>query len=56
MLIGTAFTWFDFPDYFIGSSLGWLWLRLNSSAKKAKKRIASKTVNPFEELKIKNSK
>jgi Protein of unknown function (DUF2809) len=28
MLIGTAFTWADFPYYFIGSGLGWLWLRL----------------------------
>jgi hypothetical protein len=28
----------------------------NSWAKKAKKRIASKTVNPFGELKIQNSK
>ncbi|AFY45651.1 DUF2809 domain-containing protein [Nostoc sp. PCC 7107] len=28
MLIGTAFTWVDFPYYFIGSGLGWLWLRL----------------------------
>lgn len=28
MLIGTTFTWSDFPYYFIGSGLGWLWLRL----------------------------
>jgi len=28
MLIGTTFTWADFPYYFIGSGLGWLWLRL----------------------------
>ncbi|MCF4966857.1 ribosomal maturation YjgA family protein [Nostoc sp. CMAA1605] len=28
MLLGTAFTWSDFPYYFIGSGLGWLWLRL----------------------------
>ncbi|MBD2518668.1 DUF2809 domain-containing protein [Nostoc sp. FACHB-973] len=28
MLIGSAFTWADFPYYFIGSGLGWLWLRL----------------------------
>lgn len=27
MLIGTAFSWADFPYYFIGSGLGWLWLR-----------------------------
>lgn len=28
MLIGNAFTWADFPYYFVGSGLGWLWLRL----------------------------
>ncbi|ALF54571.1 hypothetical protein ACX27_19725 [Nostoc piscinale CENA21] len=28
MLIATTFTWVDFPYYFIGSGLGWLWLRL----------------------------
>jgi hypothetical protein len=28
MLIATSFTWADFPYYFIGSGLGWLWLRL----------------------------
>ncbi len=28
MLIGTVFTWADFPYYFMGSGLGWLWLRL----------------------------
>ncbi|AFZ24690.1 Protein of unknown function (DUF2809) [Cylindrospermum stagnale PCC 7417] len=28
MLIATTFTWADFPYYFIGSGLGWLWLRL----------------------------
>lgn len=26
MLIGNVFTWADFPYYFIGSGLGWLWL------------------------------
>ncbi|MGH1395181.1 MAG: DUF2809 domain-containing protein [Trichormus sp.] len=28
MLIGNAFTWADFPYYFIGCGLGWLWLRV----------------------------
>ncbi len=28
MLLGSAFTWVDFPYYFIGSGLGWLWLWL----------------------------
>ncbi|MBD2360621.1 DUF2809 domain-containing protein [Anabaena minutissima FACHB-250] len=28
MLIGTVFTWADFPYYLIGSGLGWVWLRL----------------------------
>lgn len=26
MLLGSVFTWADFPYYFIGSGLGWLWL------------------------------
>jgi hypothetical protein len=25
-LIGTTFDWWDFPPYFIGSLLGWLWV------------------------------
>ena len=27
MLIGTTFNWADFPYYFLGSGLGWLWLK-----------------------------
>jgi hypothetical protein len=26
-LIGTTFTWWDFPHYALGSSIGWLWMR-----------------------------
>jgi hypothetical protein len=26
-VLGTSFTWFDFPYYFAGSFLGWLWIR-----------------------------
>jgi hypothetical protein len=26
-LIGSDFAWADFPYYFLGSSLGWLWIR-----------------------------
>ena len=27
LLIGTTFSWWDFPHYFLGSCLGWLWLK-----------------------------
>lgn len=27
LILGNTFTWSDFPPYFIGSSLGWVWLR-----------------------------
>ena len=26
-LIGTTFTWWDFPHYVLGCAIGWLWLR-----------------------------
>jgi len=26
-LIGTSFTWWDFPHYAIGSAIGWAWTR-----------------------------
>ena len=26
-LLGTSFTWFDFPYYLAGCAIGWLWLR-----------------------------
>lgn len=26
-ILGTSFVWSDFPYYFLGSGLGWLWLR-----------------------------
>ena len=26
-LLGTSFTWFDFPYYFLGCGVGWLWMR-----------------------------
>ena len=25
-LLGTTFSWFDFPYYFVGSAIGWLWI------------------------------
>lgn len=28
LLLGTTFSWWDFPHYLIGSVCGWLWLRL----------------------------
>jgi len=27
MILGTSFTWTDFPYYFFGSGIGWLWMR-----------------------------
>jgi len=27
ILLGTTFAWSDFPYYFIGAGLGWLWMR-----------------------------
>jgi Protein of unknown function (DUF2809) len=27
LVLGTSFAWSDFPAYFIGSYLGWLWVR-----------------------------
>jgi len=27
LVLGNTFTWSDFPSYFIGSVLGWLWMR-----------------------------
>ncbi|MDZ7342530.1 MAG: DUF2809 domain-containing protein [candidate division KSB1 bacterium] len=26
-ILGTSFVWSDFPYYFLGSAVGWLWLR-----------------------------
>ncbi|MBD2136724.1 DUF2809 domain-containing protein [Anabaena sp. FACHB-1237] len=28
MLLGSVFTWADFPYYMMGSTLGWLWLKM----------------------------
>ena len=28
LVLGNSFTWSDFPSYFIGSFLGWVWMRL----------------------------
>jgi hypothetical protein len=34
-LLGTYFTWSDFPYYFLGCGIGWLWMRfLHTSADK----------------------
>ncbi|MEQ8963007.1 MAG: DUF2809 domain-containing protein [Coleofasciculus sp. C2-GNP5-27] len=27
VILGNTFTWSDFPAYFIGSFLGWVWMR-----------------------------
>ena len=27
LVLGNSFTWWDFPPYFVGSFLGWLWVR-----------------------------
>jgi hypothetical protein len=27
LVLGTSFAWSDFPAYFVGSYLGWLWVR-----------------------------
>jgi len=27
MVLGNSFTWSDFPSYFAGSFLGWVWVR-----------------------------
>ncbi|CCQ63282.1 hypothetical protein CWATWH0401_1935 [Crocosphaera watsonii WH 0401] len=27
LLLGTTFSWWDFPHYIIGCLLGWLWLK-----------------------------
>jgi hypothetical protein len=39
MLIGTTFSWWDFPHYAVGCLLGWFWLRqlmaARSNAKKS---------------------
>lgn len=30
VILGTSFTWSDFPYYFIGSAIGWFWIiRIN---------------------------
>lgn len=26
-ILGTSFTWFDFPYYFVGCGVGWLWMK-----------------------------
>jgi len=36
MVLGTSFTWSDFPYYFLGCGIGWLWIRrLQNIDKKA---------------------
>jgi hypothetical protein len=31
-ILGTFFDWSDFPYYFVGAALGWLWLRATARA------------------------
>jgi len=39
VLLGTTFTWSDFPYYFIGCGIGWLWIeRLKNIRKSANHR------------------
>lgn len=33
LVLGNSFTWGDFPVYFVGSFLGWLWVRLLKARK-----------------------
>lgn len=33
ILLGTTFAWSDFPYYFIGAGLGWLWMQWFHPAK-----------------------
>lgn len=28
LILGNTFSWSDFPSYFVGSVLGWIWVRL----------------------------
>ena len=37
MLIGTTFSWWDFPHYAAGCLLGWFWLRQLQARSNAKK-------------------
>jgi hypothetical protein len=30
-VLGTTFTWSDFPYYFLGTGIGWIWMRIVSS-------------------------
>jgi hypothetical protein len=32
-ILGTTFAWSDFPYYFLGSGIGWVWLRMLSNNK-----------------------
>ena len=34
-VLGTSFTWSDFPYYFLGCSIGWLWMRWLQNAGKS---------------------
>ncbi|NEP62657.1 MAG: DUF2809 domain-containing protein [Symploca sp. SIO2G7] len=33
LFLGTTFAWWDFPHYFLGCFLGWLWIRQISALK-----------------------
>lgn len=33
-VLGTTFSWSDFPYYFLGSAAGWLWMNILNSVKK----------------------
>jgi hypothetical protein len=37
LLLGSVFSWWDFPHYALGSGLGWLWLRKLQKINYAKK-------------------
>ena len=41
-ILGTFFDWWDFPYYFAGSALGWLWLRAIGHDAAREGRLADK--------------
>lgn len=36
LLIGSTFSWYDFPYYLIGSGIGWLWMRRYTNRNKSR--------------------
>jgi hypothetical protein len=42
LVLGTTFTWCDFPYYFLGSVLGWLWIRFLKKQLLEGKKLSAK--------------